>query len=128
MSNWAQDQAAFMLAGEQTVGEFNFVQACRYADHILEEANETKRDLASGDYVKAIDGAVDTIVVAIGFLHSIGVNPEKAWDIVHAANMSKLLDGKVYKRPDGQIAKGPNFVPPEPKLKKLLDSVIIQAD
>ena len=124
MSNWAQDQAAFMLAGEQTVGEFNFVQACRYADHMLEEANETKRDLASGDYTKAVDGAVDTIVVAIGFLHSIGVNPDKAWDIVHAANMRKVIDGKVYRRDDGQIGKPPNFVGPEEELAELVREVM----
>lgn len=120
MSNyWADDQSKFMLAGGQTVGAFNLDQARRYADHMLEEAKETKDDLDAGDYVKAIDGAVDSIVVAIGFLHSIGVDPFKAWNAVHAANMSKLVDGKVYKRPDGQIAKGPNFVPPEPELAKL---------
>lgn len=123
MEKASKQQAEFMLAGDQTVGEFNFVQACRYADHMLEEVNETKRDLASGDYVKAIDGAVDTIVVAIGFLHSIGVDPFQAWNAVHAANMSKLVDGKVYRRTDGQIGKGPNFKPPEPELAELWDKV-----
>ena len=124
MSNFSQDQAAFMLAGEQTVGEFNFVQACRYVDHMLEEANETKRDLASGDYVKAVDGAVDTIVVAIGFLHSIGVNPDKAWDIVHAANMRKVVNGKVYRRADSQIGKPPGWYGPETELAELVNEVM----
>lgn len=124
MSNWSQDQSAFMIAGEQTVGQMNTGQAWRYAKHLQEESKETVDALTELDYVKAVDGAVDSIVVAIGLLHSLGVDPNAAWNIVHKANMSKLVDGKVYKRPDGQIGKGPNFVPPEAELKLLVDAVL----
>lgn len=123
METAARQQAEFMLAGDQTVGTFNRDQAKRYLCHIVEESHETQAGFLEGNYVAAIDGAVDTIVVAIGFLHSLGVDPFKAWNAVHAANMSKLVDGKVYKRQDGQIAKGPNFVPPEPALAKLWNEV-----
>jgi predicted HAD superfamily Cof-like phosphohydrolase len=73
--------------------------------------------------VSVIDGAVDTIVVAIGLLHSLGIDPFKAWDAVHRANMSKIVDGKVYLREDGQIGKPPGFVGPEEDLAKLWNGV-----
>lgn len=121
MTDWAADQAAFMVAGGQTIDEMNHDQMKRYLIHIAEESQETYRDYMKGDMVKALDGAVDTIVVAIGFICSMGIDPNKAWAAVNAANMSKIgPDGKVYKRPDGQIAKPPNFVGPEAELAKLL--------
>lgn len=126
MSNyWADDQAAFMKAGEQTVGVFNREQAERYAKHMIEEVYETKDDFESCNYAKAVDGAVDTIVVAIGFLHSIGVNPDRAWDIVHAANMRKVINGKVYRRDDNQIGKPPGWHGPEKELSELVREVMI---
>lgn len=120
MSNyWADDQSKFMLCGEQTVGTYNPVQAKRYLSHIIEESRETQIAFLTGDNVKAIDGAVDTIVVAIGFLHSMGVDPFKAWNAVHAANMRKVIDGKVYRREDGQIGKPDGWYGPEEDLSKL---------
>jgi predicted HAD superfamily Cof-like phosphohydrolase len=88
-----------------------------------EEAGEAVLAWDRGDMVNVIDGAVDTIVVAIGLLHSLGVDPFRAWDAVHKANMSKIVDGKVYLREDGQIGKPPGFVGPEEELKKLFDAV-----
>jgi predicted HAD superfamily Cof-like phosphohydrolase len=124
MSNyWADDQRRFMLLGEQTIGKLNYDQAHRYLCHIVEESHETQAAFINRDYVNVIDGAVDTIVVAIGLLHSLGVDPYRAWDAVHAANMRKIVDGKVYRRDDGQIGKPPGFVGPEEELKKLFDAV-----
>ena len=122
MSHWAQDQATFMRAGEQAVGSPDPDQAARYLGHILEEACETERAFDDEDYVKAVDGAVDTIVVAIGFLHSLGVDPDAAWDAVHAANMRKVIDGRVYRRPDGQIGKPPGWYGPEAELRELCEA------
>lgn len=124
MSNYPADHAAFMIAGGQTVGEFNPQQADRYANHLQEEASETWDAMQAGDWVKAIDGAVDSIVVALGLLHSIGVNPDKAWAAVHAANMRKVIDGKVYRRDDGQVGKPVGWYGPEEELAKLMEEVI----
>ena len=126
MSNyWADDQRRFMILGGQSIGKFNFVQASRYLDHMREEAHETGRDFSAGDYVKAIDGAVDTIVVAIGLLHSLGVDPFKAWDAVHAANMRKVDNscGPIVKREDGQLGKPIHWYGPEKDLAKLFNGV-----
>lgn len=123
MSNWSQDQAAFMLAGGQTTDTFNEAQAWRYVGHIREETEETELAMHLGNYVHAIDGAVDIIVVAIGLLHSLGVNPDKAWAAVHAANMRKVINGEVYRRDDGQIGKPPGWYGPEEELAKLWNEV-----
>lgn len=133
--SWADEQAAFMAAGGQTVGVWNQEQAGRYAKHIAEEARELAQAWEAawadescnanpydtfGNVTGAVDGAVDLIVVAIGFLQSLGIPPGKAWDIVHAANMRKVVDGHVYRRPDGQIGKPPGWTGPEPELTRLI--------
>jgi predicted HAD superfamily Cof-like phosphohydrolase len=124
MSNyWSDDMRRFMLLGGQSIGRFNEEQARKYMDHMEEEVQETIDAVFVSDYVKAIDGAVDTIVVAIGLLHSLGVDPFRAWDAVHAANMRKILDGKVYRRDDGQIGKPPGWYGPEEELAKLWNGV-----
>jgi predicted HAD superfamily Cof-like phosphohydrolase len=124
MSNyWADDMGRFMALGGQSTGRFNEGQAARYLSHMEEEAEETVLAWDRGDMVNVIDGAVDTIVVAIGLLHSLGVDPFRAWDAVHKANMSKIVDGKVYRREDGQIGKPPGFVGPEDDLAKLWNGV-----
>lgn len=119
MTNWAQDQSAFMRCAEQTVGTFNAEQAQRYAVHLKEESRETQAAMWAGDWVAAIDGAVDSIVVAIGLLHSLGVDPDKAWQCVHSANVRKVVGGKVYRRPDVQVGKPENWYGPEAELADL---------
>jgi predicted HAD superfamily Cof-like phosphohydrolase len=121
MSNWAEDQAYFMLAGGQTFNRINQDQMERYKHHIIEEANEIEDAWADGDMLKVLDGAVDTIVVCIGLIRSMGINPNDAWNAVHGANMRKVVDGKVYRRADGQIGKPPGWYGPENELKLMLD-------
>lgn len=121
MSNWAEDQAHFMLAGGQTVSQINWDQMERYLKHIMEEAKETDDAFHEQNMTKALDGAVDLIVVAIGFIRSMGVNPNEAWNAVHSANMRKVIDGQVYRREDGQIGKPPGWYGPETQLAAMLD-------
>ena len=51
-----------------------------------EELNEMKEALFTEDIVDAI---IDLVYVAIGTLELFEVDTQKAWDAVHAANMSK---------------------------------------
>ena len=120
MSHWAEDQARFMIAGDQTVTRWNLEQAERYAKHIGEEARELKEAFDEEDYTKAVDGAVDAIVVSIGFLLSLGVNPYRCWDAVHAANMRKIVAGSMFRREDGQIGKPPGWYGPESELEQIV--------
>jgi predicted HAD superfamily Cof-like phosphohydrolase len=114
-----------MILGEQTIGKFNEEQACRYLNHMEEEVKEAILDWDRGDMVSVIDGAVDTIVVAIGLLHSLGIDPFKAWDAVHKANMRKVDGscGPIVKRADNQLGKPDNWYGPEEELAKLWNGV-----
>lgn len=118
--NWAEQQAEFMRGGEQTIDKWNLEQAKRYAEHMEEEASETNDALDEGDYTKALDGAIDTIYVALGFINSLGIDANWAWSVVHSANMRKLVNGKQYRREDGQIGKPPGWVGPESELAEIV--------
>jgi predicted HAD superfamily Cof-like phosphohydrolase len=126
MSNyWADDMGRFMALGGQSTGRFNEGQAARYLSHIEEESKETVLAWDRGDMVNVIDGAVDTIVVAIGLLHSLGIDPFRAWDAVHRANMRKVSGecGAMVLRDDGQLGKPIHWYGPEEELAKLWNGV-----
>jgi predicted HAD superfamily Cof-like phosphohydrolase len=61
-------------------------------DFLQEELAETESAAETGkplDPEEVVDGLIDLCVVAIGTLDALGVDPYKAWDEVHKANMSK---------------------------------------
>lgn len=58
-------------------------------DFLREELTETYNAYYEGDAEEIVDGLIDLCVVAIGTLDVFGIDSEKAWDAVHAANMSK---------------------------------------
>lgn len=110
-----EDQKKFMLAGGQQVGVFNEAQFDLYVSLIDEEVGELKDAIIDNDRVEVLDALLDTIVVCIGALHSLGVNPEGAWDEVIRSNMSKVdpSTGRMLKREDGKIIKHPDWSAPE---------------
>jgi predicted HAD superfamily Cof-like phosphohydrolase len=122
---WSDDMGRFMALGGQSTGRFNEGQAARYLSHIEEESKETLLAWDRGDMVNVIDGAVDTIVVAIGLLHSLGVDPFRVWDAVHAANMRKVDGscGAIVWRGDNQIGKPAGWYGPEKDLAYLWNEV-----
>lgn len=56
---------------------------------LQEELDEMKHAAKNKDPEEIVDALIDLCVVAIGTLDAYGVNSYKAWDEVHAANMSK---------------------------------------
>jgi predicted HAD superfamily Cof-like phosphohydrolase len=42
-------------------------------------------------------------------MYSTGASAQEVWNAVHESNMSKLTDGKLEKREDGKVLKGPNY-------------------
>ena len=56
---------------------------------LQEELSETSKAVEEGDPEEIVDGLIDLCVVAIGTLDAFDVDPYKAWDVVHKANMSK---------------------------------------
>lgn len=56
----------------------------------------------------------DLIYVAYGLATACGIPMDEVFNKVHESNMSKLDDnGKVLRREDGKILKGPNYKKPE---------------
>ena len=110
------DQAKFMEAGDQTVGHFNEAQFKMYVDLIEEEYNdELKEAIANNDRVEIFDALLDIVVVTVGAMHSLGVEPEGGWDEVMKTNFAKIdpETGKVRKREDGKILKPEGWVAPD---------------
>lgn len=129
-----EQQKAFMRACGQ--GErFNLAQATMYMDLVDEERDELSMAFTRMvDYMgqecgpyhevmqEVVDGAIDTIYVCIGLLHSLGLDPQPFWDEVQRSNMSKAVpvenpDGTVTmavkRREDGKILKPATFSRPD---------------
>jgi len=111
MSNVFRDQAKFMRACDQTVGEINQKQYTLYKDLIGEEYDEL---LAAQNDTDELDALVDILVVTIGAIHSMGADAEGAWREVMSTNFAKIDQetGKVRKREDGKVLKPLNWSPP----------------
>lgn len=69
---------------------------------------------------KTVTEQADALVDAIYYLCDCGarhgMNLDPLFAIVHAANMSKVVNGKVIKRADGKVLKPAGWQDPGPKL------------
>ena len=112
MTNPFQDQASFMRACDQTVGVENRDQYALYLDLIREEVQELED---SQHPVTDLDALIDILVVTIGAIHSMGANPEGAWNEVMRSNLDKIdpESGRVIKREDGKVLKPEGWIAPE---------------
>lgn len=54
-----------------------------------EEFAETMDAYLQADPEELVDGLIDLVVIAIGTLDIVGVDPDMAWEKVYDANMSK---------------------------------------
>jgi predicted HAD superfamily Cof-like phosphohydrolase len=117
MPNVFKDQATFMRACDQTVGEFNVAQFNLYTKLIEEEFKELKVAVDNVDELETLDALIDILVVTVGAIHSIGADGEGAWREVMRSNLSKIdrETGKVRKREDGKVLKPVNYSPPDLK-------------
>lgn len=108
-----KDQQTFMEAGDQTTDRYNKQQLDLYVNLIKEELQEFED--AGDDRVEQLDALIDILVVTVGAIHSAGFDGEGAWNEVMRSNFTKInpLTGKVDKRADGKILKGPDYSPPE---------------
>lgn len=61
---------------------------------IREEFNETVESIKNKDFTEMCDGLMDLLVTAYGMAANLGIPANKAFDIVHKSNMSKLCDTK----------------------------------
>jgi predicted HAD superfamily Cof-like phosphohydrolase len=115
MSNVFRDQAKFMNACGQTVGERNHDQFGLYVNLIKEEVGELQVAIDNNDLVEQLDALIDIMVVTVGAVQSLGADGEGAWKEVMSTNFAKIdsLTGRVRKREDGKVLKPLGWKPPE---------------
>lgn len=83
-----------------------------------EEIDEFIEATENGDIYEQIDAMIDNIYFALGTLVEIGVYPEKIFEIVQNANMSKLWeDGKPRYNKDGKVIKPNGWQDPHDLIK-----------
>ena len=114
MTNTFRDQAKFMTACDQSVGEINARQFSLYKNLIKEEYEELTQAKSQLD---ELDALIDILVVTIGAIHSMGADAEGAWKEVMLTNFAKIDKdtGKVRKREDGKVLKPAGWEPPNLK-------------
>ena len=81
---------------------------------LTEETQELENALSRRDDVEVLDAGVDSLYILLGTMHEYGLLDkfEKAWDLVHANNMTKLDEnGKVVKNEYGKVVKPANYKP-----------------
>lgn len=80
---------------------------------LAEEVKETIDADEAGDLVETIDGLLDTIYVAVGWLLELGLTPDeinRGMDEVHASNLTKVdNDGQPVYDEGGKVLKGDNY-------------------
>lgn len=123
--------AAFMEAGDQTIGQENakYIHRYRwpYLNRVDDELTETCHAIADDDEVEIADGYADIIYAAMtGLLNLAG--REKAEAIFQAvvdANTTKIDGslGPVRRDENGKILKPAGFVPPNQKIKEILGGI-----
>ena len=112
MTNLFLDQARFMTMCGQTVGIENVDQYALYLNLIKEEVQELED---SRTRTNDLDALIDILVVTIGAIHSMGADPEGAWNEVMRSNLAKIdpESGTVLKREDGKVLKPAGWTAPE---------------
>lgn len=106
MNTMSEDQRRFMQAGNQTTNVYNIEQIYLYKSLISEEVNEFNTAFNSEGNSEILKEATDVLVVTLGLIWSMGVNPQDVWNLVHANNMAKVSDN-VVKDETGKIMKSP---------------------
>lgn len=113
----------FMVAGKQTVTNFNMKQIELYAKLCKEECVElitaaNKLQQSGGitveNLAEFLDACGDLAWVAYGAAFSAGANPQQIHDEIATSNMSKITKGVLVKHPTtGKILKPASFVLPD---------------
>jgi len=60
------------------------------SDLIAEEVEEYNDAVKANDFPEIVDALIDTLYVVYGACASYGIDADKAYDLVHKSNMSKL--------------------------------------
>ena len=91
-------------------------------EFIAEMVNDELEELREAtDVVEQADALVDAIYYICDTAVRHGMNLDRVFEIVHGANMQKVVDGRVIRRDDGKILKPEGWRDPGPLLITELD-------
>ena len=86
-------------------------------EFIAEMVNDELEELREAtDVAEQADALVDAIYYICDTAVRHGMNLDRIFDIVHGANMQKVVDGRVIRRDDGKILKPAGWQDPGPLL------------
>ncbi len=86
-------------------------------EFVSEMVNDELDELRQAhDVVEQADALVDAIYYICDSAVRHGINLDRVFEIVHGANMQKVVDGKVLRREDGKILKPAGWQDPAPLL------------
>ncbi|MDE0701256.1 MAG: HAD family hydrolase [Acidimicrobiaceae bacterium] len=86
-------------------------------EFIAEMVNDELEELREAtDVVEQADALVDAIYYICDTAVRHGMNLDRVFEIVHGANMGKVVDGRVIRRDDGKILKPEGWRDPGPLL------------
>lgn len=117
--DWAKKVYAFhrlygVPGGEGPIKQLDAFRRLLRRRLLEEEAKETTDADEAGDIIEVIDGCLDTIYVAIGWMLELGLTPLQinlCMEEVHASNMTKVdNEGKPVFDEGGKVLKGENYV------------------
>jgi predicted HAD superfamily Cof-like phosphohydrolase len=78
---------------------------------IIEELDEMAVSECHGNLPEVADALIDMIYFALGGLHQMGIDADRVFDDVHAANMRKVA-GKTKRNQEDDAAKPEDWAPP----------------
>jgi hypothetical protein len=88
-----------------------------------EELEEYGTAAYQGDIVKATDGLLDLIYVALGALYSMGIPVQDCWDAVQKANMKKVK-GMTSRGNKIDAVKPPGWEAPDKEIARIIGEAI----
>ncbi len=107
----------FMLACNDTVPENPTKISHKQISFIRQMVNDELDELDRAENtIEQADALVDAIYYICDTAVKHGMNLDPLIEIVHSANMSKVINGKVLKRDDGKVIKPEGWLDPQPAL------------
>ena len=106
--SYQKDVEDFMSAGDQLINKELSLQGDQqklYMNLITEEYKETLEAFENNDLVEVADGLADMVWVIMGMCSSCGIEFNKVWEEVRSSNMSKFVDGKLFRQQSGSCLR-----------------------
>lgn len=117
MKEFLKKVEEFQIASGQPVSKIPTIcyeSEAKLRYDLMKEENQEYLDANKEmDIVEILDACVDKAYILFGTINQHGIAHlfEKAFNLVHENNMSKVVDGKVIRNLDGKILKPEGFIP-----------------